>query len=193
MLAYPLQWPPNWQRAARRQRATFRVTLAQARDDLYDELERLGATSVTISSNATLNLNGTISARQSFVADPGVAVYFTRKGQDLSIACDKWDDIGDNIRAIGLTVAAFRGLERWGSSQFVDAAFTGYAALPAQTAGGSCWDVLGIAPDADRKHIEAAYRNLARVHHPDAAGNEHMFKLVTEAYQQALASLRDAP
>jgi curved DNA-binding protein len=46
--------------------------------------------------------------------------------------------------------------------------------------------VLGVAPDASSAIIKAAYRTLARAHHPDvskAAGAEKRFKAVAEAYE----------
>lgn len=47
-LASPLQWPVGWKRHPHRGRSPFRVSLAKARDDLYTELERFGATSVVV-------------------------------------------------------------------------------------------------------------------------------------------------
>lgn len=46
--------------------------------------------------------------------------------------------------------------------------------------------VLGVAADASPAIIKAAYRTLARTHHPDiskAAGAEQRFKAVAEAYE----------
>lgn len=46
--------------------------------------------------------------------------------------------------------------------------------------------ILGVARGADQKTISAAYRKLARQHHPDinkAAGAEDRFKEINEAYQ----------
>ena len=48
------------------------------------------------------------------------------------------------------------------------------------------YKTLGVARGADRKTISAAYRKLARQHHPDinkAAGAEDRFKEINEAYQ----------
>ena len=52
--------------------------------------------------------------------------------------------------------------------------------------------VLGVAPDASPAAIKAAYRKLARTHHPDvskAPGAEQRFKAIAEAYE----TLHDAP
>lgn len=187
-LAHPLQWPITQPRAKYRERSRFQVSLAQARDDLYRELELLGATAVTISSNAALNLNGTISARQGFIADPGVAVYWKRNGREQVMACDRWDQIGHNIRAIGKTIEALRGIERWGTTEMVDAAFSGFAALPETASGASWWSVLAVSPTSGRDAIERAFRELSRTHHPDVGGDAEQFLRVQEAYRQGLAA-----
>lgn len=188
-MAFPLQWPTGWPRTTRRQKGAFQMTPGRARDELLHQLRLLGARDVVISSNAVLTKAGLPAARQGFVEDPGVAVYFTLRGRALAIPCDKWTTIDHNIRAIGLTVEALRGLERWGAKQMVDAAFQGFAALPAGGHGG-WWTVLGVAPDADRPTIEAAWRRLVRQHHPDAGGDLERFRVVQAAYDQAMATAR---
>jgi molecular chaperone DnaJ len=49
------------------------------------------------------------------------------------------------------------------------------------------YDVLGVPRDADESQIKRAYRQLARVHHPDVAADkssaEHKFKEINEAYE----------
>lgn len=37
--------------------------------------------------------------------DPGVAVYWTMDGQPQVMACDKWDLVRFNLRAVGLAMA----------------------------------------------------------------------------------------
>jgi DnaJ-domain-containing protein 1 len=55
---------------------------------------------------------------------------------------------------------------------------------------GACatdpYEVLGVRPNAAPEIIGAAYRALAKVHHPDAGGNAEEFKRVRAAYEQAL-------
>jgi len=49
------------------------------------------------------------------------------------------------------------------------------------------YEILGVAPDADKKTIQQTFRQLARKHHPDVnPGNkeaEEKFKTFNEAYQ----------
>jgi hypothetical protein len=48
------------------------------------------------------------------------------------------------------------------------------------------YDVLGVAPDADDRAITAAFRNSAKVYHPDISGGDHSaeehFKRITAAH-----------
>lgn len=189
-LSNPLRWPINLPRTKAPRPAPFKVGHVKALSDLYDELERIGAASVAITSNAVLNLNGTMRATQPrFVGDTGVAVYFVRKGREMVMACDRWNFIGDNIRAIGLSLAAIRGLDRWGASNAVEAALSGFVAIPETTGSGEAWwKVLGVDPFADAAMIEAAYRANAKSTHPDRGGNADDFRRLTEARDAGIAA-----
>lgn len=154
----------------------------------------LGARDVVISSNAVLNKNGEIAARQPKIHDTGVAVYFTLHGESRCVPCDRWVQLEDNVHAIELTVEALRGLDRWGASEIVDAAFRGFAASrPATrrrsvarrtTAGGPS---SKSARRRQRRRSTQPSTGMVKVYHPDKGGNAHMFKVVTEAYEQAKA------
>lgn len=184
--AYPLQWPAGWPRTKNRQRASFRMTPGAITDHLFDELDRLGATGIVISTN-----RAPYSRSKAQPEDPGVAVYFTLKEHQQCIPCDKWDRTEDNIHAVGLAVQALRGLERWGTGDMVSAAFQGFKALPGGEARGSdvarSWHtILGVAPDADKEEIKSAFRKLAQAHHPDVGGDAALFQELTNAYAEGM-------
>ena len=188
--AFPLDWPAWLPRAARRQRAAFRISQDKAMHFLIDELRKLGAKNVVISTNIELRRDGLPYARQKHIDnDPGVACYFEIGGEPRCIAVDRWDSVGANMQAIHLTIAALRGIERWGSEGMVSAAFTGFAALPAgDTTGKAWWEVLGVSgPDARREDIEYHYKVRARTFHPDTpgGGNPEAWIELNEAYEQA--------
>lgn len=187
--AYPLTWPAAWPRTARPADAVFRTGLADARDGLLRELSLLGARGVVLSSNARLNRDGSIAARQGRIDDAGVCAYFALDGEERAIPCDRWATIEDNLQAIRLTVAALRGIGRWGAGEMVSAAFRGFAALP-EPRGEGWWTVLGVEPDADRARVEAAYRRLAKDRHPDAGGGADAFRALADAYERAKEALR---
>lgn len=187
---YPLQWPPHWPRTGQRKRGPFFITGHKAIGHLEDEVRLLGGKHLVLSTNlpVTRYTNALLfgAARPD---DPGVAVYFDLDGDEVCLPCDRWLHVEDNIRAIGLTVAALRGIDRWGAHDMVRAAFTGFAALPSGVTTSSWSEVLEVAPGASRQEIEAAYRRLVRQHHPDAGGDHEQFLRVKTAYEQALGQV----
>jgi hypothetical protein len=44
-------------------------------------------------------------------ADPGVAVYFTYKGNEVVLCCDTYERIWENVYAIGKTIENLRAIE----------------------------------------------------------------------------------
>lgn len=53
----------------------------------------------------------------------------------------------------------------------------------------SWWTVLGLHRDADVPEIKAAFRQLAREHHPDAGGDSATMANINRAYEEALAEV----
>lgn len=187
MMSHPLLWPAYQPRTTpyRRKRAPFRQTIHSARTHLEKQLELMHATNVVISSNATLTKTGFIASVQRRLDDPGVAVYFTRKGEDRCLAIDRFETLEDNLHAIGLSFEAIRGLERYGGEQLLDTVFTGLTALPATTSASGWWDVLAVDRHTPRDAIDAAFRAAIRAAHPDAGGSIERSMIVQEAYRQA--------
>lgn len=188
--AYPLTWPVGQPRTKNRRDATFKVELRQARDELLNGLKLLGARHVVISSGLPLRRDGIPLAGASEPADPGVAVYFERRigteTRPFVIACDTYRKVRWNLRAIGVTVEALRAIQRHGASSLLEQAFTGFAALPPATAGDpSWWVVLGVSEHATSAEIRDAYRELARVHHPDVGGDGERMAQINRAYERA--------
>jgi len=188
--AYPLHWPSGWKRTDYPEFSRFDTPLAQARDGLIRELEMLGATNIILSTNIELRLDGLPYASRRPPEDSGVAVYFKLDGQDQCIPCDKWYYVQDNLHAVELTVAALRGLERWGAKEMVNAAFRGFKALPEATVAGRPWcETLGVEPNASTAEVERAYKRLAREHHPDTGGSHEAFIELQGAYKQAIEAV----
>jgi len=184
-LSYPLHWPPGWPRTPRPRASSFATSFAKARWILLDELRLLGAKNVVISSNVPLRQDGLPYARFSEPGDKGVAVYFTLEGNQQCIPCDKWNKTEANLQAIRLTVAALRGLERWGAKEMVTAAFRGFQALPAPNAK-TWYEILQVSSTASEDEIRSAYRNLARKVHPDLGGSHEQFVELHQAFEDGL-------
>lgn len=183
--AYPLQWPAGRPRTNRPERSRFGVSFAVARNRLFDELRLMGARLPVLSTNVELRRDGLPYARQSEPDDRGAAVYFEWKGRQMAFGCDRWDRVRDNVQAIRHTIAALRGLDRWGTGDMVEAAFMGFEALPAPEAW---WIVLGCPPEASADAIQRAFRRQAMDAHPDRGGSVEAFQRIQRAYQQGLES-----
>lgn len=170
--AYPLCWPVGWTRKKHPETSRFKVQyFARVRDELIREIELLRGTNIVLSSNLTLRRDGLPMANQRQPDDKGVAVYFTRSGKQVAMACDRWDKVGDNIRALQLSIAAIRGIERWGCSEFMERSFTGFDALP-EARQRDWWEVLGVEQGSSSETVRARYRQLARRAHPDTNGGD---------------------
>jgi hypothetical protein len=121
---------------------------------------------VTISTNVTV---GSDNAK-----DPGVAVYFVNGKKPMCVACDKWERVGCNLRAIAKTLEALRAFDRWGVTTG-EQLMNHFMALPApgDVQARTCWTVLAIAPTRSRNAIDNAWKARARVCHPDTTGGSH--------------------
>ncbi len=182
--AYPLHWPAGRPRTRRPEPSRFKVTMAQARDELLHELRLMGARYPVLSTNVELRRDGLPYANQKEPDDRGVAIYFETGGRQMVFSCDRWNRVCDNVQAIRHTIAALRGIKRWGTGDMVEAAFTGFEALPPPKG----WrDVLGDVHTLDE--AKASYRRLAKERHPDMGGNDALMAELTEAFGVAEAEL----
>lgn len=193
--AYPLQWPVGWHRTKHPVLSRFgnyynKPSIYQATQKLIDEIRMLGGKDVVISTDLKLRQDGLPYSAQKEPEDRGAAVYFKWNNEDIVIACDTFNKIGCNLWAMAKTIEAMRGIERWGCSELLNRAFTGFKALPESTNGTmSCWDLLEIGQNSGMEDIKSAYRTMAKRFHPDNpdTGDSLKFKQIKAAYDQALS------
>jgi hypothetical protein len=154
-------------------------------DFLSSELDRLGAKKVVLSTNVPRRLDGRPYSGHARPQDPGAAVYFEFKGKPVSLACDKWLRVEDNVWAIAKHIESLRGQKRWGVGS-IEQAFRGYMALPGmgQTSGISWWTVLGVPVNSTSEQVREAYLLLAKKHHPDKGGSAELFHRIQDAWGQ---------
>jgi len=193
--AYPLSWPSGLPRTEphRRSRAAFKQSIKSATDFLQGEVRRMGGMYLVISSEMELRRDGLPYAQQKQPADPGVAVYFLRRGKQMTFACDRWDRVHDNLYAIAKTIEAIRGIERWGSSDMMERAFAAFEALPApgKAVKAAWWEILELDASAPRSKIDAAYREKAKRAHPDRGGSREEWDALSRAYDDAKGASYD--
>jgi hypothetical protein len=190
--AFPLQWPVGRKRTEhwRREAARFDTTLGRARDNVIREVELLTggkfgpSANLVLSTNLELRRDGLPYANKRQPEDTGVAIYFTYKKREMSFACDRWVKIEHNMQAIAKTIEALRGIERWGTGDMLEAAFTGFIALPAPTGPVSWRAVIGVEANATMEEAEQAYRKARSEAH--RANDTERFMAVNAAWEQAM-------
>lgn len=184
--AYPLYWPDGRPRTKSPVWSRFKTTFGAARDGLMEELQRLGATKIVLSTNIKLRFDGLPLASEKEPRDAGVAVYFEYKKRPMCFACDKYGYVRENIQAISKTIEAVRGIERWGSSDMMERAFRGFTALP-ETASEPWRNVFGFTASeaVTSDQIDEAFRKLAFTEHPDHGGTSVRFQRIINARTDA--------
>jgi hypothetical protein len=182
---FPLCWPPNKPRAARRLAGNphdWSATLASAHQKIEDEMRRMKARGYVIS----------MAPRHKFGSrDPGVAVWWNQPGVNGKpfelrvIACDNYEKSEVNLYAVGLTLDRLRAIERYGAYTLEQAVEGARVALPPPAREPDWWDVLKVEQHWPLVAIEAVYRETAKTAHPDQGGDPDEFKALTSAIETA--------
>ena len=103
-----------------------------------------------------------------------------KHGRRREVACDHYALKDDNLRAIYLTLEAYRKIDYWGLGALAAQTF---AML--ESGRRSPHDVLGLIEGADKAVIEKRYKQLAKETHPDTVGGDaERFKEITAAYEE---------
>jgi len=194
--AFPLDWPDGWPRTSEWKRESDskfaqsrELTIDRARRSLTDELRRLGATQIVISSNLRLRQDGFPLGQQAKVLkDPGVAVYFMLKNRPMVMARDAYKSAAGNMRSLALAIEAMRQLERHGGSTMMERAFQGFAAIAPPDWKKPWREVFGVKPDW-HGDITALYREKAKNRHPDSGGSDTLMAELNVAYGEAKREL----
>ncbi len=199
---YPLDWPDGYPRTKWPKKSKFgHKTFGFVRDRIFSELKMMltsqERSTIVLSTNIPLKLDGLPYASYRSPDDKGVAVYFQYKGESVVLCCDAWDKIEHNLHSISETLNSIRAIERWGVSDFLKRSFTGFQALPpmTETKKREWWSVLGYQQKPgnatwDWEGIQAQYKTMAKKLHPDVGGSTVDFQELTEAFAEARSYYR---
>lgn len=194
MEAYPLQWPLGYERTlpGSRKDSLFKQSMDKAQQNLRAQLKMMKATDLVVSTNIPVRKDGMMYADYMArrIDDPGVAIYFKIDGVSVSMCCDYYNRVWENIHALALAIEGLRTIQRHHVSEFIKRAFTGFTALPpaADTPENPIriWDILGLPGKPDSiSQVKNAYYEQAKVKHPDAGGSVSEWNELVNAYESA--------
>jgi hypothetical protein len=137
--AFPLTWPDHIPRARHRERGAFKTNLSGALKNVESSLKLFARDSGKAISDLIISSNVTLGRERP--TDPGVAVWFTWDGLQVSIPVDRYQTVEVNLQAIHHIIEARRTELRYGTLALVRASFTGFKALP-PTGGSRTWHVV---------------------------------------------------
>ncbi len=206
-------WPgPPTQK---RKRSPFAASYSRTLTDLDRELVHLGANQLVIQAaveERDIRLDGMLRA-DAKMRSPGVILSFESKIGPLSYPCDTYTEWPANVRAIALTLAALRAIDRYGVTARAEQ-YRGWQALPAPSgdprakaarAAAACvwgsrwggwaevlarfsgWTIQQVLDDP-----EGAWREGSARTHPDRGGNADHFRAVQQAGAVFAKGLADA-
>lgn len=194
-----LRWPDDWKRHKGGRDTTSRfqprhgsLTILGALTSLYEELERLRARDVTVTTNLKLKVDGRPIAKQPKLDDPGVSIFFSRAGVPHVMAQDRFDRVEGNLRSLALAVKAMRDLERHGGGVIAEKAFEGFTGVPATTSSEArssrWWEVLGVSASAPLSAIRGAWKEQTSA--AQKANDMDRAKALNAAWDEAQAAVR---
>lgn len=188
--AFPLSWPPGWPRHKGPQDSDQRFKGPTFQWDrvyrgLKEELTRIGATNIVVSTNQPLRGDGMPYAQQRNIHDVGVAVYFVRGGRQLVMAQDRFWSIVGNMRSLTMAIEGLRQMERHGGATMMERAFDGFLAIAPPE---DCWAILGLSHipriNIGDATIQNYFRAKAREMHGTGADMDRLVKARDEALRQ---------
>lgn len=190
-----IDWPYSFPRTdpsdRERYSGGFRVTWSIAFQNVLDELRTWdGVTDVQLESGAEHQKRNPNKpyANASF-EDPGVVVYFTKDGEQMAAACDRWDNPRDNAQELYHYLHETRMQELRGTVT----AESDYQKLQVPSGDEDAvvgeppaYAVLGVDRDATDGEIRDAYRERLKDAHPDHGGTTQQFKRLKRAKEALL-------
>lgn len=191
---FPLQWPVGRPRTAHmaRRAGLFRtgdkrgITVSDAIKRIQYELDRVGASNATVSTNLELRLDGQPRADRGPPVDPGVALYFDLGGKPHALGCDAYTSVSQNLAALAAHLEATRAIARHGVATAAEM-YTAFVALPPPR---TWWETLGLPyRRVSADEIRGAHRRLAALNHPDKGGSSAAMSALNQARDEGLKEI----
>lgn len=194
-----IDWPEGYDRTDPDDREPYPGSISlghrEAFASIEEELEAWGAVLDRVEFAATeYARDPNVPHKSDDPDDPGVAVYFRRLEEDAdhgyALACDRWESLRDNARAISLYVRRKRLAERCevatAESEFSTAALPSGEEEAIVATSQPPHEVLGTSPAPTVDEVREAFRERVKEVHPDNGGSDAEFRRVKEARDELL-------
>jgi len=107
-LMHPLRWPDGLPKKPIKKRASYAsLPISKNFKRIRKIVVEMDLQYVRIYSNLKINADGEVLGR-SGSSDPGVAMYFTIKGEPYVLASDQFRTVRDNLHAIARALEGYR-------------------------------------------------------------------------------------
>lgn len=184
----------------------FLATLDTILKDLCATTTRMGATRVEVACGGRFDAIDLGRFRRAGIAlsqgnaamGVGVRITVVRDGKPYAVPCDTFDRPLDNLRAAQRAITGlYQMFEDYGigggRADAFDLLFGAVSAALARLGEGDGprpWhELLAVPPDADRATINAAWKHLALVNHPDRGGDDKAMARINAARDEGLRQL----
>lgn len=190
--AFPLKWPADQPRQRNRRKSRFKsLAVNESAKAIHKLLYRMKASRIVITSNLPTRQDGLPYSNATNPSDPGVAVWWVRKGVECCMPCDEFRKVSENFRGLERGIAHIYDLDRWGLGSISERAFNGFAALNPGQMQRTWREVLGglwvedLEPAATLAIAKMRYREAAKIAHSDQGGNDALMSSLNEAMAAA--------
>jgi hypothetical protein len=193
-----LDWPTGFDRTDelnREPNRRIKVSLAQAFDEVEQELSRLGVDedSYRYDFDAQQRKTDQRPYSRANPDDPGFVLRWKMDAANYAVACDAYTRLRDNVRAVGLYLREKRKMEQrpveTGESEFANARLPPAGedqAVVAAEAATPAHQILGVDPDASDDEVREAARERLFEAHPDHGGSTTDVEKVRNAREAML-------
>lgn len=189
---FPLKWPADQSRQQNRRKSRFKsLAVHDSAKAIHKLLTRMRASRIVITSNLPTRQDGLPYSNATNPQDPGVVVWWVRKGKESCMTCDEFRKVSENFRGLERGIAHIYDLDRWGLSAISERAFNGFVALNAGPTQRTWREVLGglgiegLEPAATLAVARTRFREAAKTAHSDHGGSDDLMTTLNEAMAAA--------
>lgn len=191
-----IDWPEQFERtppSRRTRNRKFQAALGSTTKSLAGELDRMDVDDYRAStgSGGSYTKSNGMPKHNANPDDPGFVLRWSKDGEQFAVACDAYQRLKNNARAVYLWLHETRMRSKrpvvTGESEFAAARLPSGDESDATVLGQQpAHEVLGVQPDAPAGVVKAAYRELVKDAHPDQGGSNAEFQRLKAARDRML-------